>query len=325
VKASPESPNFHVVANHDGDRSIWPDYRRAELPPGWRTAGFSGSREACLQHIAREKRPPAAHASVRTGPERAASRATAVPFGRPDAGVRLFVFPHAGSGASYYHFLARALKDDPIEVHIVQYPGREMRVKEPALTSMAAMLESLGADLCPRLAEKPCALFGHSMGALIAFEFARRLRAAGEPAPQHLFLSGRQAPQVPGPVLQVERLDDEAFLDAVGRRYHALPPEVLAHREILELVLPSLRADFTLMERYAYQPAPPLAVPITLLNGAADPWVSADSLAAWRTQSTYPLQSHTLPGGHFYLPGAAQQIRALLLPMLGRPAKSGGA
>jgi surfactin synthase thioesterase subunit len=230
--------------------------------------------------------------------------------------LRVFVFPHAGSGASSYHFLARACKDDPVEINLIQYPGREMRIREAPCTDMAAMLASLGEDLRDYLSDTPFAFFGHSMGALVAFELTQRLVESGGPLPQQLFLSGRQAPQRPALNLPVDSMSDAAFLDAVGRRYNALPAELMSNPEILSLLLPSLRADFKLMAGHQYRPAEPLDVGLTLINGTDDPWVDRDSVEAWQAMSHQPIETHWLPGGHFYLPQAATVVRSLLLRAL---------
>jgi len=231
--------------------------------------------------------------------------------------MRLFVFPHAGSGASSYHFLAKACKEDALEISLIQYPGREMRIREQPCADMGEMVRSLDADLRALLAERPFAFLGHSMGSLVAFELSRHLAATGGPIPQHLFLSGRQAPQRPGLDLPVDSMSDEAFLEAVGRRYNALPAELMTNPEILALVLPSLRADFKLMAGYQYRAAAPLGVGLTLVNGVDDPWVDKDSVEAWNVQSERPLSRHWFPGGHFYLPDAVAKVRLVLLETLG--------
>jgi len=321
---------FHIVENDEHQRSLWPAYREHSLPRGWRTVGFSGSREACLARIATgeplsttlppvptAKAPPPAPVggdkSKATSPR---SRAVAVPFPKPQAPTRLFVFPHAGSGASSYHFLARACKDDPIEINLVQYPGREMRIREEPCTDMAAMLDALDEDLHELLLERPFAFLGHSMGALVAFELTRRLAQASRPLPQHLFLSGRQAPQRPALNLPVDAMTDAAFLDAVGRRYNALPAELLSNPEILSLLLPSLRADFKLMAAHHYCVSEPLDIGLTLINGMDDPWVDRDSVNAWQAMTRQEIDRHWLPGGHFYLPGATAIVREVVLRAL---------
>lgn len=316
---------FHIVENDERQRSLWPDYRRQSLPAGWRFTGVSGSREECLKRIAAGDATTAASATPESARPAAASavapalrsRAVAVPFPKPHAATRLFVFPHAGSGASSYHFLARACKDDPVEVGIIQYPGREMRIKEAPCDDMQAMVALLEADLGGALTERPFAFLGHSMGALVAYELTRRLAETDGRLPLQLFLSGRQAPQRPALNLPVESMSDAAFLDAVGRRYKALPAELMSNPEILSLVLPSLRADFKLMVRYHYRPGPPLHVGLTLLNGTDDPWVDDESVEAWQAQTQQPIARHWLPGGHFYLPDAVTTVRQVLLGALG--------
>ncbi len=320
---------FHIVVNDRSDRSVWPDFRRESLPRGWRFEDFKGTREACLQRIAggdsaarlatTEPVRGVCGASVAAGVR---PRVVSVPFPRPEARLRLFVFPHAGSGASSYHFLAKTCRDDPFELSIVQYPGREMRIREEPCFTMADMLRSLREDLGPTLPERPFAFLGHSMGALLAFELARELAAAGAPEPLHLFLSGRQAPQLPARNLPVDSLDDEAFLDAVGRRYNALPAELLANREILALILPSLRADFKLMAGYVHRAGAPLGCGLTLLNGVDDPWVDGKSVDAWQLQARLQIGRHWFPGGHFYMPQAAAAVGDVLRRTLGPDGRS---
>lgn len=321
---------FHIVENDERQRSLWPNHRRQTLPRGWRFAGFTGSREECLNQIvageaatvapltAGSANPaPAVRAPEGASPQPPIRpRAIALPFSKPQAAARLFVFPHAGSGASAYHFLARACKDDPIEVNIIQYPGREMRIREAPCEDMEAMIVSLDDDLRGLLTERPFAFLGHSMGSLVAYELTRRLAESGGPIPQHLFLSGRQAPHLPALNLPVDTMNDAAFLDAVGRRYNALPAELMSNPEILSLVLPSLRADFKLMARHRHRPVGPLGVGLTLINGLDDPWVNKDSIEAWQVQTQQPIERHWLPGGHFYLPEAATTVRQVILRTL---------
>lgn len=288
------------------------------MPLGWEFLSFSGSREDCLLQIAADgQKPTTLPRTVIPNP----TKVTATPFLDPEAVCRLFVFPHAGSGASYYHFLARSLRESSVEVRLIQYPGREMRVQESAIESMEIMTELLRQELTPQLTDRPFAFLGHSMGALIAFELSRLLRTTHSPLPGQLFLSGRLAPQLSGDILQVGKLSDAEFLAAIGRRYNAIPTQILEHPEILELILPSLRADFQLMEEYKYRPAPPLDIPITLLNGIADSWVSPESLNAWQDQTTLPLQQHLFPGDHFYLNQSVDALGKILLREFRPPEK----
>ncbi|MDT8912009.1 thioesterase domain-containing protein [Amycolatopsis sp. PS_44_ISF1] len=217
--------------------------------------------------------------------------------GAPTAERRLFVFPHAGAGASAYR-LAPHLPD-PVEVCTVQLPGREGRFGEPALTC----LDEAVATLAPLVAEHtdlPYAFFGHSMGSLIAFETARGLRRLGTRLPEHLFLSGMRAPGLP---------------DRDPR--HALPDgELLATAELdgvdpelQELLLPLLRADLTLCETHAHRDEAPLPCPLTVLAGSADETVSEPELLAWRRHTTAAFALHLFPGApHLYVRGAEQEL-----------------
>lgn len=316
---------FHIVENDERQRSLWPDFRKHTLPRGWRFTGPSGTREECLKQIATTESASVAPVVAESAPRRSADspsatarpRTVAVPFSNAHAAARLFVFPHAGSGAASYHFLARACKDDSVEVNLIQYPGREMRIREAPCDDMEAMVVSLDHELRDLLLDRPFAFFGHSMGSLIAFELTRRLVDSGGQIPQQLFLSGRQAPQRPARDLPVDAMSDAAFLDAVGRRYNALPAELTANPEILALLLPSLRADFKLMARHQHRPGVPLDVSLTLLNGVDDPWVDHDSIEDWRVQTNRPIERHWLPGGHFYLPEAVTNVRHIILRALG--------
>ena len=194
----------------------------------------------------------------------------------------------------------------------MQYPGREMRMRETPCSDMAELLASLDEDLRPSFAEQPFAFLGHSMGALVAFELTRRLGDTGGPVPQRLFLSGRQAPQLPALNLPVDSMTDAAFLDAVGRRYNALPAEVMANSEIVSLLIPSLRADFKLMAGHQYRPSEPLDIGMTFINGLDDPWVNKASVDAWQAMTRQPIECHWLPGGHFYLPDSVMVVRQFL-------------
>ncbi|NUQ96488.1 MAG: thioesterase [Streptomyces sp.] len=215
---------------------------------------------------------------------------------------RLFVFPHAGAGASAYR-LAPYLPDT-VEVCTVQLPGRENRLAEPALTSLDDAVAAL-APLVADHADLPYAFFGHSMGSLIAFETARRLRALGARLPDHLFLSGMRAPGLP---------------DRAPR--HTLPdPELLATAEfdgvdpeVRELLLPLLRADLTLCETYTHRAEAPLACPLTVLAGSDDDSVNGRELASWREHTSAGFELLVFPGApHLYVRGAERHLAETIM------------
>jgi medium-chain acyl-[acyl-carrier-protein] hydrolase len=163
-------------------------------------------------------------------------------------------------------------------------------------------LEPLVAELAERLpfAELPFAFFGHSMGALVAFELARELVRRGGPVPLHLFASGRRAPRVPEREEPIHDLPEPRFTARL-RELNGTPEEVLAHPELMDLLVPLLRADFTLHETYVYAPGEPLAIGVTALGGMADPEVSRADLEPWRDETRGLFRLRMFPGDHFFL------------------------
>lgn len=217
----------------------------------------------------------------------------------PSARLRLFCFPYAGGGASVFHGWGPSLPAG-VAVYPVQPPGRENRLREPAFTAIGPLVEAAATALRPLL-RPPFALFGHSLGALVAFELARRLRREGAPAPACLFASGCRAPQLQRPaVLPAHRLPKDVFI-AELRRLKGTPEAVLNNAELLEVLLPVLLADFAAAETYRYTEEKPLDSPITVFGGDEDGQVDGHGLAAWAAQTAAAFRLHRLPGGHFFL------------------------
>ena len=212
----------------------------------------------------------------------------------------MFLFPYAGSGASVYHPWSRALAGAPIEVRAVQLPGRENRLAETPFETMPALIPAL-ADQIEPLLDRPFAFFGHSMGSLVAFELARELERRGRGGPEWLAVSGANAPHVPGAETPLHQLPDDELVKAVAERYQGIPAQVLAHKELLELILPTLRADLTLIETYRFEESLPLQCPITALAGEADRYVTSDKLARWREMTAGTFAMRLFAGDHFYL------------------------
>lgn len=233
----------------------------------------------------------------------------------PGARLRLFCFPYAGGTANIYRRWRERLPGT-VEVCAVQPPGRGSRFREPPFIWLPDLIEQLLPVLLPRLT-RPFAFFGHSMGARIGFELARRLRREGLPGPLHLFVSGCRALQLKEEVPQTHLLPDDEFV-AELRRLSGTPREVLEHPELMQVLLPSLRADFALTHTYEYHDEPPLDCPITAFGGLQDEEVERASVGAWREQTTAAFSSYMLPGDHFFLHSAEGQLCEVLALKLGR-------
>jgi len=242
------------------------------------------------------------------------------------ARVRMVCLPYAGGGASAFRRWAPLLPPG-VELVAAQPPGREARFVEAPLRALAPMVEGLRDAIAPLL-DRPVVFFGHSLGALVAFELIRALRAAGLPQPAHLFVSGRRAPDI-----------------ALGRRaFHDLPRDelieelrgmngtasgVLEHPELMDMMLPVLRADFEVHDTYRYCPAAPLDVPISVLGGLDDIATDAANLAAWEGMTTGPSRVRMFRGGHFFIEQSRDDVldavRAELAPLLATTLQREGA
>lgn len=234
--------------------------------------------------------------------------------------VQLACFPHAGGAASYYFRLSRMLA--PVAgVLAVQYPGRQDRLREPCVDNVPDLADRIYEALSARIS-RPIALFGHSMGAVLAFEVARRMQREGKVAPRYLFASGRRAPSC--------RRDDHIHLrDDAGlvtelRRTGGTDPRWLEDDELLTCLLPVIRNDYKVAETYSCAPEAPLDCPVMALVGDADPHTTVGEASAWRQHSTMEFGLHVFPGGHFYLDAHQPDVAALVSSAL-RAGPAGGA
>jgi surfactin synthase thioesterase subunit len=227
----------------------------------------------------------------------------------PQAVLRLFCFPYAGGSDLTFRTWPLELPAG-VEVCGIQLPGHGNRLREPLIDRMEPLVAALTPMLVPYL-DRPFAFFGHSMGAMIAFEVTRRLRRDSAPQPEYLFVSGRPAPQLPDTERCTYDLPEPEFLDEL-RRLNGTPKEVLEHPELLQLTLPIVRGDFALCQNYSYVPEARLDCPILAFGGEDDAEVSPEQLRAWGDQTAASFSLRMLPGDHFFLISA----KAILLKTL---------
>ena len=233
------------------------------------------------------------------------------PQPNPDARLRLFCFPHAGAGVTVYRSWADLLPD-AVEVYSVNYPGRGTRIAEKPFTDVQSMVEALAVDLKPFL-EKPFAIFGYSMGALISFELARRLLTDHRVQPVRLFAAASLAPQQTHFEQPFFDLPEPEFIEKL-RNLKGTPTSVLEDRDLMELMIPALRADFQVCQTYEYSPGALLSCPIIAFGGMGDTSVTQAHLIGWREQTIAWFALRMFPGDHFFL----HQCESALLEVLSR-------
>ncbi|MFI6348459.1 thioesterase II family protein [Streptomyces sp. NPDC050560] len=237
-----------------------------------------------------------------------------VPHEDPEAPA-LVLFPHAGGSANFYRQLAAGFPP-ALRIRVVQYPGRETRVGEDLVDDMTTLADRAAAALRPLLGA-PLALFGHSMGALVAYEVARRLESDGT-TPDRLFASARHAP-VPGrrPAHRHHQLDDERFTEVL-RRTGGTPAALLDNAEMRDYVLPIVRNDYRLLETYVPAPGPPLRTPVVSIAAEGDGTVTEEQVALWGRTTEGAHEHLTYPGGHFYLLERPAELTGAVLARLPR-------
>lgn len=225
-----------------------------------------------------------------------------------DARLRLFCFSYAGGGASVFRSWPQALPPE-VEVCAVQLPGRENRVGEAPHTRIAPLLEAIAAAIEPYL-DRPFAFFGHSMGTLVSFELARYLRRTRDKLPAALYLAAFRAPHLPNPNIKIHHLPSEVF--KVVLRAEGIAEMILQNDELMQAMLPTLRADFELCDTYEYRAEAPLECPLVIFGGLEDVRISTADLEAWPVQSNAGCTLTMFPGAHFFLHSAQNQLCAAI-------------
>ncbi|MGW6691919.1 thioesterase II family protein [Streptomyces sp. NPDC054961] len=234
----------------------------------------------------------------------------------PSARIQLLCFPHAGGSASFFRPLAGRFDAD-VDVRAVQYPGRQDRRAEAALEDVGLLADRIREAFRPPDG-LPYAFFGHSLGAVVAFEVARRLERDGERTPVALFASARRAPSlVRGEQVQVHLMDDDQVVAEI-QALSGTSADILMDDELVRMVLPAIRSDYRAIETYRAAPdAAPLRTPIVALIGDSDPRVDVEESAAWSGHTTGAFDLQIFPGGHFYFSDQATE-RAVAIAVTAR-------
>ncbi len=225
------------------------------------------------------------------------------------ARMRLFCLPYAGGDCSVFRSWSKDLPPF-VDLCPILLPGRETRLGEPAAIRMEPLAEAVARAILPYL-DKPFAFFGHSMGALVGYEVARRLRRDHGLEPVHLFVSAHGGPHIPESDTHVYKLSDADFVKHL-RTLNGTPQEVFDCPELMQILLPTLRADFELLGTYEYKPEAPFGCPITVFGGSQDDSVTREQLEGWKSHTTADCSVKILPGNHFFL----SSQKSLLLRMM---------
>lgn len=224
------------------------------------------------------------------------------PMARREIGtpcLRLFCLPYAGGGTSIYSSWRKKLPLD-VDLCALPFPGREHLWKEDLLTHLEPLIERLVETIADKI-DLPYAFFGHSLGGLVAFELARRLRFLYGTNPAYLFVSGCQSPHLAYRLPPIHSLPSGEFIDQLRRRYDGIPQVIFENPEWLECILPILRADMAVLETYQYKNEVPFSCPIYAFGGLEDKLIGFDALEAWRIHTAEAFELQLYPGGHFFI------------------------
>lgn len=228
--------------------------------------------------------------------------------------ARVYLFPYAGGGANAFRSWANKLGPD-VELVAIQLPGRESRIREAPMCSIEQIADLLAA-IWPGADTRPSAFFGHSMGSLISFELARRLHAQQHPAAPQLFVaSGHRAPQTARMSKQFSKMEDKLLIEEL-RGLGGTPSAVLDNFELMELLLPTIRADFAACEEYTHLPGEPMPCPIHVFCGTDDPHAPLGLMAEWEMQTTGEFSVTPFTGGHFFLHDNTSEVQAALADLV---------
>jgi medium-chain acyl-[acyl-carrier-protein] hydrolase len=237
---------------------------------------------------------------------------TVTPRPNPRAALRLICVPDAGGGIATFRGWSERVPT--AEVSVVQLPGRGSRLREPLLESAVIAADRIVESLASVPAH-PTVLFGHGIGALIAFEAARRLEYLHWPI-LALFVSGRRGPAIPDSAPRLSDLPLDEFVTEILARDELVPAAAMTDPEQLQLLMPALRADLAMTDNYRYQSGSPLRCPIVACGGTGDAGASRADMEAWKMETRGRFSLHTFAGGHAYLQREQEALTALVANQL---------
>jgi len=310
---------WQVVVNDEEQFSIWP--LSTPLPAGWKSEGYEGPEDSCLDHIARiwldmtprSLRGPrrSCTSSADTATAQADASFSAIDDAKPDSSsricrvgenphavMRLYCFAHAGGGANIFNGWEQRVPRE-VEVVPVELSGRGRRFDDPLVSDIDHHIDEIACELASHPAV-PAAFFGHSMGALIAYEVIRSLRTLGKPSPLCLIVSAHRAPHLPDRQPALHTLDDAALLEKL-RDWSGTADAILANDTLLSIFLPILRADLAAAAAYTHKSGPPLPCPIIAYGASDDDEANIIELQGWRAQTEAEFTFRVFSGGHFFI------------------------
>ncbi|MEV6963240.1 alpha/beta fold hydrolase [Streptomyces sp. NPDC051207] len=226
----------------------------------------------------------------------------------PGSAVRLVCFPHAGGSATFFHPVSARFSPE-VDVVALQYPGRQDRRKEPCVEDIGVLADRVAEEI-GGLSGKPTVFFGHSMGAVLAFETALRLEASGANPPRTVVASGRRAPSARRDE-RVHLRDDDGVV-AEMRLLGGTDSVVLGDEDLLRMAMPAIRGDYRAIETYRCPPGRRVRCAVTVLTGDTDPRTTLEEASAWQGHTEGAFRMQVFPGGHFFLVGHQNAVNAEL-------------
>lgn len=228
--------------------------------------------------------------------------------------VNLFCLPFAG-GNKYSYREYEKLAPAGLRVLPLEYPGRGARIKEGFARDMDALVDLLYAEIKGRLDQEAYALYGHSMGGVVAYFLARKIIAAHHRPPLHLFITGTMGPSAITRELKKRHLmSQEAFIEEI-KNLDGCPPEILENEELLNYFEPILRADFVVSETYAYEALPPFDIPIAVITGTEEE-MEPEEILLWQRETSHTVDFRTMPGKHFFILQYAPEVMEIIASKL---------